>query len=66
MNTLPSRHQINDRVSIKFGGGYVGANVVGVSFTEAKVRYSCSTDHAGLVENVDSSVVCDPVSGETD
>jgi hypothetical protein len=66
MSQLPSHHQINDRVSLKFGEGYVGAQVVGVFFTEAKVLYTVVTDQDIQLENVDSAVVCDPASGETD
>lgn len=66
MNQLPSRHQINDRVSLKFGEGYVGAQVVGVLFTEPKVLYTIVTDQDVQLDSVDSAIVCDPVTGETD
>lgn len=66
MNQLPSRHQINDQVSLKFGGGYVGAKVVGVFFTEGKVLYTVTTDHDIQLDNVDSCIVVDPVTGDTD
>lgn len=66
MNQLPSHHQINNKVSLKFGEGYIGAQVVGVFFTESKVLYTVITDDDIQLEHVDSVIVLDPVSGETD
>jgi hypothetical protein len=63
---LPSRHQINDRVSVHFSGAYIGAQVVGVFFNEAKVLYTVVTDGNIQLENVDSCVVLDPLTGVTD
>lgn len=63
---LPSRHQINDRVSLKIGEGYIGATVVGVFFTAPKVLYTVVTDDDIQLENVDSVIVLDPVTGDSD
>lgn len=63
---LPSHHQLNDRVSLKFGEGYVGAYVVGVLFTESKVLYTVTTDDDIQLDNVDSAIVVHPVEGTVD
>lgn len=66
MQSLPSYHQLGDRVSVHFKGVYLGGNVTEVIFTEEGIFYTVYIDQEVLLHHLESSIVLQPETGLTD